>query len=113
MITVFHNAKCSKSRECLLFLDKSGQSYEVIDYLKHPPTAEELKALIKKLGIKPIDLVRKKETVWQENFQGKTLRNEQIIRAMAKHPILIERPIVIVGDKAVIARPLERATEIL
>ena len=113
MITVFHNTKCSKSRECLLFLDQSGQTYEVVEYLRQPPTAEALKTLLHKLGIKPIALVRQKEPIWKEKFEGKTLRNEQIIRAMVKYPILIERPIVVVGDRAVIARPLEKVAEIL
>jgi len=113
MIKVYHNTRCSKSRECLLFLEQSGKPYEVIEYLKDAPTVEELKDIIAKLGVKPIDIVRQKEEVWIEKYAGKKLRNEQIIRAMAKHPILIERPIVVNGDKAVIARPIEKAADII
>lgn len=94
-------------------MEQSGQPYEIVEYLKQPPTAEELQLLIQKLGIKPIELVRRKESVWKDNFEGKTLRNAQIIRAMVKYPILIERPIVIKGNKAVIARPLERAITVM
>jgi arsenate reductase len=112
VIKVYHNTQCSKSRECLLFLEQSGKPYEIVEYLKDTPTVEELKTIIKKLGVKPIALVRTKEAVWQEKFEGRKLRNEQIIRAMVKYPILIERPIVVNGDKAIIARPLEKAAEV-
>ena len=113
MIKVYHNAQCSKSRDCLLFFDEIKQPYEVIEYLKSTPTADELKAIIKKLAIKPIALVRQNEPLWKEKFEGRKLRNEQIIRAMVKYPILIERPIVVNGDKAVIARPLAMAKTII
>lgn len=113
MIKVYHNAQCSKSRECLLFLEQSGRPFEIVEYLKDTPTFEELKALVKKLGIKPQQLVRQKEAIWQEKFEGRKLRGDQIIRAMVNHPILIERPIVVNGDNAIIARPLEKAAGIL
>lgn len=113
MIQVFHNARCGKSRECLAFLDESKQEYEVINYLVDTPTADEVKSLLKKLNINPIALVRQKEVLWISNYKGQTLTDDQIIDAMVKHPILIERPIVVNGDKAVIARPFEKATEIL
>jgi arsenate reductase len=113
MIQVYHNPRCSKSQECMLFLEESGQPYEVIKYLETIPTFEELKAIIKKLGIKPIELVRQKEVVWIEKYKDKKMTGDQVIRAMIKNPILIERPIVINGDKAIIARPLEKAAVIL
>ena len=113
MIQVFHNARCGKSRDCLAFLDESKQEYEVINYLVDTPTVDELKSLLKKLNINPIALVRQKESIWISNYKGKTLSDDQIINAMVKHPILIERPIVVNGDKAVIARPFEKATDIL
>lgn len=113
MIQILHNARCSKSRECLAFLDNSNTPYEIIEYLKTPPTAAELKEIIGKLGIKPIDLVRKKEPLWLEKFEGRKLTNPQIIKIMASNPILIERPIVINGAKAIIARPLANAQEVI
>lgn len=113
MIQIYHNSRCGKSRECLAFLEKSGQEYEIIKYLEDVPTFDELKEIIKKLGIKPIELVRRKEKIWMENFKDKPLSDDEIINAMILNPILIERPIVINGDKAIIARPLEKVTTIL
>jgi arsenate reductase len=113
MIQIYHNPRCSKSRDCLAFMDGNQQTYEVINYLDTPPTADELKAIIKKLGIKPIELVRTKELLWNEKFKGRKLTNAQLIKAMVKYPILIERPIVVNGDKAVIARPVENAKSII
>lgn len=113
MIQVYHNSRCGKSRECLVFLENSGQKYEIVKYLEDVPRFEELKKIIQKLEIKPIELVRRKEKIWIENFKDKPLTDDEIIQAMISNPILIERPIVINGDKAVIARPLEKAASIL
>ena len=113
MIQIYHNSRCGKSRECLAFLEKSGQEYEIIKYLEDVPTFDELKEIIKKLGIKPIELVRRKEKIWTDNFKDKPLSDDEIIQAMILNPILIERPIVINGDRAIIARPLEKVTAIL
>lgn len=113
MIQIYHNSRCGKSRECLAFLEDSGQEYEVVKYLDEVPSFGELKKIIKKLGIKPIELVRRKEKIWIENFKDKELSDDEIIRIMLSNPILIERPIVINGDKAVIARPKEKVTAIL
>jgi len=113
MIQIYHNSRCTKSRECLDFLEKSGQEYEIIKYLDNVPTFGELKEIIQKLGIKPIELVRRKEKVWIEYVKDKQLSDDDILHAMISNPILIERPIVINGDKAVIARPLEKAAAIL
>ena len=112
MIQIYHNSRCSKSRECLAFIEESGQEFEVIKYLDDVPTFEELKTIIQKLGIKPIALVRQKEKIWTENFKDKEMSDDEIIQAMIMNPILIERPIVINGDKAVIARPIEKAAEV-
>ncbi|PKP25573.1 MAG: arsenate reductase (glutaredoxin) [Bacteroidetes bacterium HGW-Bacteroidetes-2] len=107
MIKIYHNPKCSKSREGLQILEASGKEYEVIFYLTHPPSEAELQTIIFKLGIPPIDLVRKGETIWKENFKGKTMTDKEIIVTMAKYPMLIERPLVISKEKAVIGRPPE------
>lgn len=113
MIQIYHNSRCGKSRECLAFLEDSNREYEVVKYLDKIPSFEELKTIIKKLGIKPIELVRRKEKIWLENFKDKELSDDEIIRIMISNPILIERPIVINGNKAVIARPLEKITAII
>jgi len=111
--TIFHNPKCSKSRATLELLNQRGVQPQVVEYLKTPPTAAELKAIVAKLGIRPEDLVRKGEAVYKENYAGKTLTDAQWIEAMVRHPILIERPIVIQGDKAVLGRPPENVLALL
>lgn len=113
MITIYHNAKCSKSRECLAFLEDSKHEFHIIKYLDNPPTVDELTEIIRKLNIKPIELVRHKEPIWIEKFKDKKMTPKKIIEAMAQYPILIERPIAINGDKAVIARPLEKINDII
>jgi arsenate reductase (glutaredoxin) len=105
--TIYHNPKCSKSRATLELLTQRAPDAVVIEYLKTPPTAAELTALVAKLGIEPVDLVRKGEDVYKQHYAGKTLSAEQWIAAMVRHPILIERPIVVVGDRAVLGRPPE------
>jgi len=113
MIQIYHNSRCGKSRECLAFLEDSGKEYEVIKYLENVPTFDELKSIIEKIGIKPMQLIRQKEKIWIENFKNKTMPDHEIIQVMISNPILIERPIVINGEKAVIARPLENAKSII
>jgi arsenate reductase (glutaredoxin) len=113
MITIYHNPRCSKSREGLELLEKTGKEYSVVKYLDTPLTKIEIKDLLQKLGIKPIELVRHKEDIWKEHFADKKLNNTQIISALAKYPQLIERPIIVNGDKAIIARPAEQLNEII
>ncbi|MEB3016550.1 arsenate reductase (glutaredoxin) [Capnocytophaga ochracea] len=113
MITIYHNPKCSKSRCGLELLKDSGKEYQIVDYLKKGISKEELKNLLTKLQMSPIELVRTKENIWKELFKGKTLTDDEVIEAMIQYPQLIERPIVIVGDKAVIGRPTERIKEII
>lgn len=113
MITIYHNSRCSKSREGVCFLEDSKSEFEIINYLENVPTKSELKELLKKLKLTPVELVRKKEPIWIENYKSKTLTDDEIIQAMIEHPKLIERPIIVNGDKAVIARPTERINEIL
>lgn len=97
MIIIYHNNRCSKSRSGLEILKKSGKDFKVIKYLENVPTKSELKALIKLLGIEPIDLVRKNEAIWKSNYKNKDISNDSIINAMLEHPKLIERPIVVSG----------------
>lgn len=113
MITIYHNSRCGKSRECLAFLETSKHQFEVVKYLENPLNFNELTEIIKKLNCKPIEIIRTKESIWINNFKGKAMSDIEIIQAMVDYPILMERPIVVYGKKAVIARPLERIYEIL
>jgi arsenate reductase (glutaredoxin) len=111
--TIYHNPRCTKSRATLALLNERGIQPNIIEYLNTPPTAKELKGIVSKLGIKPEELVRKGEDVYKEKFSGKTLSDAQWIQALAANPILIERPIVVRGDKAVIGRPPENVEKLL
>jgi arsenate reductase (glutaredoxin) len=111
--TLYHNPRCSKSRSALAILEEQGVKPAIVEYLKAPPTKEELRAILKKLDMKPEQLVRKGEDVYKQKFAGKALSDEQWLEALAKHPILIERPIVVKGDKAVLGRPPEKVLELI
>jgi arsenate reductase len=110
---IFHNPRCSKSRQGLELLENSNQSFEIVDYQNNPPTVKELKEILKMLGFTPIQLVRKNEAIWKENYKGKELSDDEIIEAMSNNPKLIERPIVIKGNKAVLGRPPENIKKLL
>ena len=110
---IYHNPRCSKSRQGLAILEDSKLKFETINYLKDPVSETELTEIIKLLGISPIDLVRKNEAIWKEQFKGKELSDVDIIKAMVENPKLIERPIVINNGKAVIGRPPEIIKTIL
>jgi arsenate reductase len=110
---IYHNPRCSKSRNTLNIITEKGANVTVIDYLKIPPTKSELKDLLKKLNIPAKDLVRKGEQAFKDHYKGKELSEDEWIDAMIKYPKLIERPIVVNGDKAVIGRPPEKVLEIL
>ena len=113
MISIYHNPRCKKSREGLSILEDSGQDFKIVKYLDNIPSQEDLKIIIKKLGIKPIDLVRKQEKIWKENFKTKDLSDSEIINALHDFPKLIERPIVVNGEKVIIGRPPEDIKGIL
>ncbi len=113
MITIYHNPRCSKSREGVCLLEEKGMAFETVKYLDETITKSELVSIIEKLKIKPIELVRTKETVWKENFKDKELSDDEVIEILLQNPILIERPIIINGDKAVIGRPIEKILEII
>lgn len=108
MLQILHNPRCGKSRTCLAFATNLKVPFEIINYLENPLSADDLKNLIKKLGIKPLELVRQKEAIWLENYKDKKLSDAAIIKALVKYPILIERPIVIDGDRAIIGRDVEK-----
>jgi arsenate reductase len=115
MTTIYHNPRCSKSRQTLELLKGSGIEPEIIEYLKTPPTADELKGLLKLLGLSdPRALIRKKEAEYKEaGLDAPSLSENDIIAAMVRYPRLIERPIVVHGGKAAIGRPPETVLEIL
>ena len=110
--TIYHNPRCSKSRETLALLEQAGVTPRIVEYLKTPPTAAELKAIVERLGIEPEQLVRKGEEVYKSRYAGKTLTAAQWIDAMVQHPVLIERPIVLKGKRAILGRPPENVKKL-
>ncbi|PHQ30204.1 arsenate reductase (glutaredoxin) [Leeuwenhoekiella nanhaiensis] len=112
MLKIYHNPRCRKSREGLAILEESGQDFEIVKYLDTPPSYLELAAILGKLNLKPIELVRKNEAIWKEQFKGKELSDEEIIQAMVDHPKLIERPIVVKNNEAVLGRPPESISKL-
>lgn len=108
MIQIYHNSRCGKSRNCLTFIEKSGVEFETINYLVEKPTFDKLSEIIKKLEIKPIDLIRKKEKIWIDNYKKLILSDKEIIQAMIDNPILIERPIIVNRNRAIIAREINK-----
>jgi len=113
-VTIFHNPRCSKSRQTLALLEERGIEPKIVEYLKTPPSAKELAGILKKLGMEPRDLMRKKEDPYKENgLDDESLSREALIEAMVANPVLIERPIVISGSKAALGRPPENVLEIL
>jgi arsenate reductase len=113
-IVIYHNPRCSKSRQTLELLNEHGVDAEVIEYLKTPPDAETLGRILDLLGLQPRELMRTNEDEYRElGLDDATLSREQLIVAMAEHPKLIQRPIVIRGNKAVLGRPPEDVLEIL
>ena len=113
-VQILHNPRCSKSRLALEILKDKGIDPEVVLYLKTPPTAEELTAILKKLGRNPRELMRKGQSEYKTlGLDNTHLSDAELIDAMVKTPILIERPIVLANDKAAIGRPPESILEIL
>lgn len=113
MITIYHNSRCKKSREGLQKLEESGKEFRVREYLKENFTETELTNLIKKLNITPIQLVRKNEKIWREEYKNRDLSDKELIAVMVKHPKLIERPIIETENNAVIGRPAEEIDRFL
>ena len=113
MIQIYHNSRCGKSRNCVALVEQSEIEFEVINYLNNPPSFKEMSDILQKLNIKPIELVRKKEKIWIENFKDKKLEDQQIIEILISNPLLIERPIVLKGNKAIIGRDLEKVAKFI
>lgn len=112
-VVIYHNPRCSKSRQTLALLEERGIEPEIIRYLDAPPTAKELKAVIDKLGVSARDIMRTKEATYKELNLKDVSDAGALIKAMVDHPILIERPIVVKGAKAAMGRPPEAVLEIL
>ena len=110
---IFHNPRCQKSREALDILNKHGQDVTVREYLKEPLSQKELTDLLKKLGMEPEELLRKTEPLFKEKYNDKNYSSKQWIKIMCENPILIERPIVVSGNKAIIGRPPTKVIDIL
>tara|TARA_Y100001954_G_C15607860_1_gene501355 strand:+ start:29 stop:373 length:345 start_codon:yes stop_codon:yes gene_type:complete len=110
---IYHNSRCRKSREALKYLQDKKFDFKVRDYIKNLLSIEEIVELIESLKIKPIELVRKNEAIWKENFKNKDLDDSQIISALSKYPKLIERPIVTKGKISIIARPVDKLLNFL
>jgi len=108
---IYHNPKCSKSREALALLRQHGVEPEVVEYLKEPLTKTELKKLVALLGVRPIDIVRTKEAIWKEQYAG--MSESDVFDALVEHPVLLERPIVVEGGRAAIGRPPENVLSLL
>ena len=115
MIKVYHNPRCRKSREALAYLEEKGVSFEVRYYMKDEEsmTASELEEVLDALNMDALDLVRKNEALWKEEYRDLELGEDEVILAMIENPRLMERPIILNGDKAVVARPAEKAEEVL
>jgi arsenate reductase len=113
MITIYHNPRCSKSRQTLELLKKQGINPEIVLYLEKTPSAEELSGLLQKLDLKASQLIRETESHYKEHLKNLELTENQLIQAMIQNPKLIERPIVVAGDRAALGRPPEAILEII
>lgn len=113
MIKIYHNPRCSKSRQAIVLLEASGKEFEIIFYMSDNLSVIEIKNLLKLLNIKPLDLIRKNEVIWKNNYKALNLTDDELIVAMSNYPKLIERPIVVNNKKAVIGRPTELIKSIL
>lgn len=110
---IYHNPRCTKSRETLQLIKESGAEVEIVEYLSHPPSEAELKEVLRLLGIDAEQLLRKNEAVFKEKFKGRSFSEEEWIKIMVENPKLIERPIVVKGNKAILGRPPENVRALL
>ena len=111
-VTIYHNPRCSKSRQTLAILEEKGVEHDVVEYLTQPPSQAELKRVLTKLGVKPAEILRKKEAK-EAGIDAAAMSDADLIKAMVANPIIIERPIVVTDDKAVMGRPPENVLSII
>lgn len=112
-LRIYYNPRCSKCRDAATLVAEHGYTTELIKYLETPPTEDELRDLLIKLDMKPEELVRKGEAIYKEQYAGQHLSDAEWIQAMLAHPVLIERPIVVRGNKAVVARPADKVLSLI
>ena len=110
---IYHNPRCRKSREGIKYLESKKINFEVIDYIKNNLSSEQIRNILKKLQLKPIELVRKNEAIWKEKYKGKDFTDDQLIEILSNEPKLIERPIIVSEKLAVIGRPAENIDKLL
>lgn len=111
--TIYHNSRCRISRQVYDYLSSLEHEIQVIEYLKTPLTEKEISILLQKLHIKPVELVRKNEILYKQNFKGKNFSDVEWIKILTENPSLIERPVVVSGHKAIICRPPEKITDLI
>ncbi len=112
MLTIYHNPRCSKSRETLKIIEENGAEVKIVEYLSHVPTKPELIDLLKMLKVPAKEIVRKGEPIYKELYKDKELSEDQWVEAMISHPKLIERPIVVKGNQAILGRPPQNVIEL-
>ena len=110
---IYHNPRCRKSREGIKYLESKKINFEVIDYIKNKLSSKQIRYILKKLQLKPIEIVRKNETIWKEKYKGKDFTDDQLIRILSNEPKLIERPIIVSEKLGVIGRPAENIDRLL
>tara|TARA_B100001287_G_scaffold215033_1_gene183885 strand:+ start:356 stop:694 length:339 start_codon:yes stop_codon:yes gene_type:complete len=110
---IYHNPRCRKSREGIKYLESKKINFEVIEYIKNNLSSEQIRNILKKLQLKPIELVRKNEAIWKEKYKGKDFTDDQLIKILSNEPKLIERPIIVSEKLAVIGRPAENIDKLL
>ena len=110
---IYHNPRCRKSREGISYLESKKINFEVIDYIKNNLSSEQIRNILKKLQLKPIELVRKNEAIWKEKYKTKDFTDDQLIKILSNEPKLIERPIIVSEKLAVIGRPAENIDKLL
>jgi arsenate reductase len=111
-VILYHKPTCGTCQKVLKALHNKGVEIHAVEYLKTPPSETELAAILKKLKMEPEELARRKEPLFEEKFAGKSLSRSQWLKVLHENPVLIERPIVVMGDRAVVARPPERLAEL-
>lgn len=113
MLKIYHNPRCSKSREGLEYLKTKSEDFEVVEYLKEGLTEDIIKEIVLKTNLKPIELIRTQEDVFKKEFKGKNFTDEEWIEIIIENPKLLQRPLIVGKQKAVIARPAEKVDEIV